>query len=70
MVNKQVDFIQQVSMDLTIRAARRGCNISCSLITVIWSDIPQINPFFYLNTFLMIANSIMRLDLNIQRMVN
>jgi len=79
MINKQPHIIQQVSMDLTIRA-RGGILIYLAvwLITAIWSGIHQTTPlFFYLNTFLMIVISIMRiinyrmlmrLDLNTQRM--
>jgi len=79
MINKQPNFIQQVSMDLTIRA-RGGIVIYLAvwLITAIWSDIPKTSPlFFYLNSFLMVAISIMRIinykmfmrhDLNTQKM--
>lgn len=62
-MNKQPNFIQQMLMDLTIRA-RGGIAIYIAvwLITAIWSGIPQTSPsFFYLNTSLMAAIAVFRI---------
>lgn len=79
MVNKQPDFKQQICKDLTIRA-RGGIAIYLAvwLITAIWADIPQTNPFFfYVNTLLMATIGIIRVihyrmfirdDFNIRRL--
>lgn len=62
MMNKQPNFRQQICEDLTVRA-RGGIIIYIAvwLITAVWADIHQTTPiFFYLNTFLMTAISVMR----------
>jgi len=62
MSNIQLDFKQQVSLDLTVRG-RGGIVIYLAvwLITAVWSGIEQTNPiFFYLNTFLIAAIAVMR----------
>lgn len=56
------DLIQQVSLDLAMRA-RGGIAIYLAVwsITAVWADIIQTNPtFFYFNTFVLATISIMR----------
>lgn len=51
MSNIQLDFKQQVSLDLTVRG-RGGIVIYLAvwLITAVWSGIEQTNPIFFILT--------------------